>query len=185
MCRYVIKNYKPHYACFTCRKVFRKVRIDDYFKQRRQHHVFSHLGRMSHLKKRFQELEAIYGVTLQALSDKYHSDIQKCPQCGENMANMGLDFRAPNREAKKAWKIIQSMYTYGRRFHSCGCDGPGFIPTNPTDYRNYLLQTLAEYQSCYAQWQKSDTSDRHYREQRLVALSVWSQRINKIEKVLY
>jgi uncharacterized FAD-dependent dehydrogenase len=34
MCRYALKTYKPHFACFDCRKVFKKTPIEDYLKQR-------------------------------------------------------------------------------------------------------------------------------------------------------
>ncbi len=33
MCRYAYKTYKTHFACFECRKVFKKTPIEDYLKQ--------------------------------------------------------------------------------------------------------------------------------------------------------
>ena len=56
------------------------------------------------------------------------------------MADMGLDFRAPKKSDIKAWKIVQDMY-------SCGCNGPGFIPSNLSEYRDYLSQTLEQYEN--------------------------------------
>jgi len=29
MCRYAFTNYKPHYACFDCRKAFKRIHIED------------------------------------------------------------------------------------------------------------------------------------------------------------
>lgn len=42
------------------------------------------------------------------------------------MENMGLDFKAPPKRDKKAWKAIEAMAALGMRFESCGCGGPGY-----------------------------------------------------------
>ena len=78
MCRYAFKNYKPHYACFECRKVFRKVTIEDYFKQRGELHMYLDFRNKSHLKKMARELAEKYGTSYQELSAKYHSYIRGC-----------------------------------------------------------------------------------------------------------
>jgi hypothetical protein len=62
----------------------------------------------------------------------------KCPQCGGFMADMGLDFKPPQKEDIKAWKHIQDLYSVDITFHSCGCSGPGYIPKD----REQILKRL-------------------------------------------
>lgn len=52
----------------------------------------------------------------------------KCPNCGELMADMGLDFKSPKKNDNNAWKHLKTLYQVGITFHSCGCSGPGYIP---------------------------------------------------------
>jgi hypothetical protein len=33
----------------------------------------------------------------------------------------------------------------GHAFHTCGCNGPGWIPKSAADYRHYLESRKAEY----------------------------------------
>lgn len=87
-------SYKPHYACFNCRKTFKRRLMVDIKK-----------GEAS-------VFEA------------------KCPQCGEFMANMGLDFESPKKDDVKMWEHIKSLFSVGLTFHSCGCSGPGYIPNS-------------------------------------------------------
>jgi hypothetical protein len=69
----------------------------------------------------------------------------KCPECGQLMANLGLDFKAPTQNDVKQWRIIESLYTTGHSFYTCGCNGPGFIPKDKTQHREYLADRLKEY----------------------------------------
>jgi FtsZ-binding cell division protein ZapB len=62
----------------------------------------------------------------------------KCPQCGQLMANIGLDFEAPKMENVKAWEHIKTLYSVGITFHSCGCSGPGYIPNSKEKLVDYL-----------------------------------------------
>jgi DNA-directed RNA polymerase subunit RPC12/RpoP len=96
MCRYGFKQYKQHYACFGCRKVFRKPPVYDWPKAQQP-----------------QEDETV--------------EI-KCPQCGEPMAAMGLDFKAPRQSDVKQWRKVELLYRNGFAYHSCGCNGPGYRP---------------------------------------------------------
>ncbi|MFH6993337.1 hypothetical protein [Flavobacterium sp. FlaQc-48] len=62
----------------------------------------------------------------------------KCPQCGDLMANMGLDFESPKKDDLKKWKHIKSLYSVGITFHSCGCSGPGYIPNSKEKLIEYF-----------------------------------------------
>lgn len=107
MCRYS-GAYKPHYACFNCRKTFKRRLVRD-------------------IRKGDLDNPA------------------KCPECGELMADMGLDFEAPPKNDKKEWEHIKNLYQVGITFHSCGCTGPGYIPKDKEQLIAYLQKILAAY----------------------------------------
>ncbi len=54
----------------------------------------------------------------------------KCPQCGDLMADMGLDFASPKKGKTKEWEHLKSLYSVGINFYICGCNGPGYIPNS-------------------------------------------------------
>jgi DNA-directed RNA polymerase subunit RPC12/RpoP len=101
--------YKPHYACFNCRKTFKRRLMYD-------------IGRG---EKSVQEA--------------------KCPECGELMANMGLDFESPKKDDVKKWEHIKSLFSVGIAFHSCGCSGPGYIPNSKEKLMEYFEQLKEKY----------------------------------------
>lgn len=76
MCRYAI-TYKPHFACFKCRKSFKRRLLKDI-----------------------------------SDDDKQKSVPAKCPECGELMADMGLDFKAPSKTNIKAWEHLTNLYSW-------------------------------------------------------------------------
>ncbi|SED50636.1 hypothetical protein SAMN04487765_0197 [Tenacibaculum sp. MAR_2010_89] len=138
MCRYGMTIYKSHYACFQCRKTFKrrleKDIYDGYNKYREQNPA-------------------------------------KCPECGDLMANMGLDFESPKKKDIKSWEHMATLYEVGITFHSCGCSGPGYIPSNSNDLLRYFSKIKADYIEHQRFWarRKSDpesqseiAKDRHY-----------------------
>lgn len=109
MCRYGIKTYKSHYACFECRKTFKRRFIED----------------INNGEK--QSVEA------------------KCPQCGQLMANMGLDFASPKKDNIKEWAHLKNLFSVGITFHSCGCSGPGYIPNTKEKLKEHLEEIKINY----------------------------------------
>lgn len=95
-------SYKPHYACFNCRKTFKR---------------------------------RLKGDIKKGEESTYEA---KCPECGELMANMGLDFKSPKKDDVKKWEHIKSLYSVGITFHSCGCSGPGYIPNSKEKLIEYF-----------------------------------------------
>lgn len=95
-------SYKPHFACFNCRKTFKR--------------------------------RLMYDIERGEKSVKE----AKCPECGELMANMGLDFESPKKDDVKKWEHIKSLYSVGVTFHSCGCSGPGYIPNSKDKIIEYF-----------------------------------------------
>ncbi|AWK03397.1 hypothetical protein HYN56_03825 [Flavobacterium crocinum] len=109
MCRYAMTSYKPHYACFNCRKTFKRRLMGDIKKGEKS--VFE----------------------------------SKCPECGELMANMGLDFESPKKDDLKKWDHLKSLYSVGITFHSCGCSGPGYIPNSKEKLIEYFERLKEGY----------------------------------------
>lgn len=64
--------------------------------------------------------------------------ICKCPQCGIPMADMGLDFKAPKKNDILQWKKVKILYEHGFSYHSCGCCGPGFRPSELSEVDNFI-----------------------------------------------
>ena len=52
---------------------------------------------------------------------------------------------------------IAGIYRLGHAFQTCGCDGPGFIPSNKTEYRLYLQRTRKEYLRCLQRYEKEES----------------------------
>jgi hypothetical protein len=107
-CRYAIKPYKSHFACFHCRKAFKE-----------------HEGVLTKTEHR-----KVYGADWKAI----------CPECGSEMADMGLDFKAPRQNAWKQWKAIEELYQHGITFHSSGWCGPGYRPTTLREAKDFSQQ---------------------------------------------
>lgn len=112
MCRYGMSTYKPHFACFSCRKTFKRRLLND---------------------------------VIEGYSNRTELVPAKCPQCGELMADMGLDFEAPKKKDIKAWKHMANLYHVGQTFHSCGCSGPGYIPRDTEELINHLARIKSVY----------------------------------------
>lgn len=125
MCRYAETNYKSHFACFDCRKAFKKVSIDDWSEQKGLDYAYRKLAQNRCLSDRQAEEE--FGTTYASLRDRYIQDVAICPQCGGTMAAMGLDFRAPKTEAIEEWEVLRVLYEHGFAFHGCGCS-VGYTP---------------------------------------------------------
>jgi hypothetical protein len=100
MCRYAWHNYRDHFACFDCRKTFKIWQWEDCEKSEWK------------FKKR------LHHVPREVL----------CPDCGQSMVDMGLDFKAPHKDNREAWQILAILFDYGFDFHGCGCDAGGFVP---------------------------------------------------------
>jgi DNA-directed RNA polymerase subunit RPC12/RpoP len=102
----------------------------------------------------------------------------KCPDCGGLVANMGLDFEAPKKKDDKAWQHLQTLYSVGITFHSCGCSGAGYVPKNHEDLVAYYQKMLDSYEKELCFWRKREQpttqseKDKEYNK--------YSERINKL-----
>ena len=64
--------------------------------------------------------------------------IVKCPQCSQQMANIGRDFKPPKQSNQKQWSKVKILYENGYTFHSCGCCGPGFRPDELSEVQDFI-----------------------------------------------
>jgi len=84
---------------------------------------------------------------VEQLLSKYQNREEKCPECSKLMVNVGKDFKAPKKEKKKEWRILQGLYDSGVSFGSCGCNSIGYVPRTMRDYVAYLEQEKQYYQT--------------------------------------
>jgi len=113
MCRYALAGpYKDRYACFRCRKAFKRRKSKDLpARMRPQNH----------------EIEPA---------------VVRCPDCRGPMHNMGMDFQAPRRNDVRQWRKVELLFERGVKFHSCGCGGPGLRPVTLREVEAFLADTL-------------------------------------------
>ena len=102
----------------------------------------------------------------------------RCPECRNVMADLGKDFKAPKKSAVKEWKIVESLFKTGKCFHSCGCDGIGYIPKNPKDYEMYLKTVMKDYQESLVSCQKRSMDEFP---DKIDEINYWSGQIQKIK----
>lgn len=145
MCRYGFKNYKPHYVCFDCRKTFKQPILEEIVIQNGDWEAYKRafLNYNSDKSKQFRNNNP---ELISKFDKKYRNKKYPCPNCGSEMNNIGLDFKAPKNNKIKEWRIAKSLYKIGNTFHTCGCDGPGYIPRNLTDHLNNMYKISAVYQ---------------------------------------
>lgn len=134
MCRYAGKNYKSHYVCFKCRKSFKQVDFYDIYSRISKNNDISFLSKKEGNNGKLKLLEELENRSV------------KCPECGNLMADLGREFKAPKKTAVKKWNIIEGLYRIGKVFHTCGCYGIGYVPQNPKDYEVYLRNMMGEYE---------------------------------------
>ena len=180
MCRYARSGpYKTHYACFSCRKAFKQPPIEDYLDSRGRGYVYKQLSNLCANMKALRLREEELGHRLSDLEAEYRNATHKCPECGAEMIDMGLDFKPPKQSDAKAWRTLQGMYRVGHTFHTCGCDGPGWIPISTNDYRSYLASMKKHYEEQLELVQRSSTLPTNGKKE---AAEYWTSRIEAIER---
>jgi hypothetical protein len=172
MCRYAGKNYKRHFVCFACRKQFKRPQLTEVLEQ--QGTLDTYLLLLQSQKRATARAE------LESIEADYRALIGKCPQCGAAMADLGMDFKPPRSSAIRTWQRLQGMYRLGRTWQTCGCDGPGYIPIDQTDYAAYLRSCLKLYTKRLKEVERGVAEPAERKQQG----QYWSGRIQKIQAVL-
>lgn len=138
MCRYAFHTYKSHFACFHCRKAFKKTAIDDYVRHKGIEREFRLIESAYSSRKKRAATERELGITYEQITEQYLADVSICPQCTARMAAMGLDFRPPQQRDREAWEILARLYDNGFSFKGCGCSVGYDPPTKLKDVRAWL-----------------------------------------------
>jgi len=63
-----------------------------------------------------------------------------CPKCREPMWRAGRDFHAPRKRNHAAWAAVALVAASGKRYDSCGCDGPGYRPRTKAQARQDAME---------------------------------------------
>ena len=101
MCRYAFVNYKYQYTCFNCRKSFKQTTGRDLLRQNGLLYQYDKLLN-NYTKSGYKDKEI--RKLIEELEDKYFVRKIKCPECGNIMCNLGLDFKPPPKKKIKEWK---------------------------------------------------------------------------------
>jgi hypothetical protein len=180
MCRYAYSGpYKTHFACFKCRKAFKQPPIEDYLAVQGRVHIYRELVACWSCEKKLTQRERKYGVKLDELRAEYHAAERQCPECGELMADLGLDFKPPRQNDVRAWTALQGVYRVGHVWRTCGCNGPGWIPKSKSEFQQYLVDTKSHYETQLRRTQDDSTLNS---ESKCEASNFWATRIQAIEK---
>ena len=182
MCRYAYSGpYKSHYACFACRKAFKQPPISDWLALRGRGYLYDELTQLWSDKVRLEQREQELGVTLAELQGEYAQGARCCPECGEPMIDMGLDFKAPRQSDRKAWRTLHGMYRVGHQFQTCGCYGPGLIPKSTAEYRRYLESRQRGYRDQLKGAQIAQNMTASLKKE---TCDYWADRIDRIDAEL-
>lgn len=138
MCRYAFHTYKSHFACFSCRKAFKKTALEDYVKHKGLERSYSLIVSVFGSRARRARVEKELGITYQQIRQRYLDDVSACPQCSKKMAAMGMDFRAPARRDEEAWRITAHLYEHGFSFLGCGCSAGHAPPRSMSELPAWL-----------------------------------------------
>ncbi|MBB03615.1 MAG: hypothetical protein CMJ47_13290 [Planctomyces sp.] len=71
------------------------------------------------------------------------------------------------------------MYRVGHAFHTCGCNGPGWIPKSTNDYLIYLVSKRQHYEEQLAAIEQSDELTPEGKKE---AAEYWTTRIQAIDR---
>ena len=128
MCRYGRSMYKDAYACFTCRKGFKR-RLDKDLLSAKE----------SRMLKEARSKALIWKKEVTSEETEAYPTV-KCPECGKDMVNLGKDLRFPKKERIEQWEAIEYLANQHFSFFTCGCSGIGIIPQNLAQAQQLIKQ---------------------------------------------
>jgi hypothetical protein len=139
MCRYGFKSYKLTYACFKCQVGFKRPNLYDV-----QPELVNELSKKAIAKKT---------AVPASIKDA------KCPNCGNEMYNLGRDLRLPTKTKNEQWKCIKYLYDNKYNIYSCGCSGIGFVPHKMEDAIELVNEFKKQLPNYYKQQELNDRKE--------------------------
>ncbi len=189
MCRYGFSTYKNHYLCFNCRKQFKQLTFaerigEKYDTFKRLDDIANGIYKLPKWHEKYKpgeviELSEDEKIEYQNLKDRYLQPIV-CPQCRVPMMLTGKDTKAPKIKDVEAWKALENAHKLGYTFGSCGCGGPGFIPKDKKEYKEFLEKRIKEYSKNFdeaCQKYESNKEDNEFEMDKFY----WANRIKEIK----
>lgn len=174
MCRYAFKTYKAHYVCFDCRKTFKQPVLEDMVIENGDWDSYKQ-AYVNYSSEKSRKFRIANPKLINRFEQQYRNKKYKCPDCSSEMNNIGFDFKSPKKDKIKEWEIVRGMYRLGNTFHTCGCDGPGYIPQNSIEYLNYLEQIKSWYK------RRLNHRDKDFTESELNEyLNYWNSKLKSI-----
>lgn len=68
-----------------------------------------------------------------------------CPDCSEELHDMGRNFRPPKKSDKNAWKVAQRLYDAGFRFFGSGSHTDPELPTSLREVDQFIADNPEHY----------------------------------------
>lgn len=107
-------------------KSFNQTDVDDILVRIRKDKIYYELNGKS-IKKAGQVFTKMERHTLNELRAEIENRPIKCPECGNLMADLGREFKAPKKTAVKEWKIVEGLYEIGEIFIPVGATVSGIF----------------------------------------------------------
>jgi hypothetical protein len=143
MCRYGFKTYKEHFVCFRCRKQFKRPPIEDVLAMQGRLELYHQFLPFFLDPAERGALERSSGTSFDRVRADHVELVPRCPDCRNTMADVGLDFTPPRRLDVRSWRCLERIHQMGHAWHTCGCNGPGFIPTDAVGFGEYMRRRAA------------------------------------------
>lgn len=86
---------------------------------------------------RFAKYKGKYACFRCRKAFRYHQRTT-CPECGDELIGMGVDFKVPPQSNTRQWRKVQILREEGIVFGTCGCSRPGYRPYHLTQVDDFL-----------------------------------------------
>ena len=71
-------------------------------------------------------------------------EYQECREEVSAVRGIEGDFKPPKQRNINQWKKVQKLWEHGYTFHSCGCCGPGFRPSELKDVDAFIYENATK-----------------------------------------
>lgn len=79
----------------------------------------------------------------------------KCPECSEELHDMGRNFRPPKKLDKNSWEVVRRLYQAGFRFFGSGSHSDPDLPTMLSEVEQFVNENPNHYLRVKGQGEQS------------------------------